>query len=67
MEALSSAFWEGGPLSPFAPHGHALATLAKALVNQDPRLLERAERFQDLEAGEARFALSAAILGRPLP
>ena len=67
MEALSSAFCEGGPLSPFAPHGHALATLAKALVNQDPRLLELAERFQDLEAGEARFALSAAILGRPLP
>jgi len=41
--------------------------VAKALVNQDPRLLELAERFQDLEAGEARFALSAAILGRPLP
>jgi hypothetical protein len=37
------------------------------LVAEDPELPALAERYLTLEAGEARFALPAALLGRPLP
>ena len=50
MEALSSAFCEEGPSRPLLPTAMP-SPRWRALVNQDPRLLELAEQFQDLEAG----------------
>ena len=67
LAALAPALAEGGPLAAFAPHGEALAAMATALVAGDPELPALAERYVTLEAGEARFALPAALLGRPLP
>lgn len=67
LKDLAPALAEGGPLAVFAPHGEALSALASALVAGDPELLALAERYVTLEAGEARFALPAALLGRPLP
>ena len=67
LKDLAPALAEGGPLEVFGPHGEALAALASALVAGDPKLLALAERYVTLEAGEARFALPAALLGRPLP
>jgi hexosaminidase len=67
LKVLAPALAEGGPLAAFAPHGEALSALATALVAGDPELPALAERYLTLEAGEARFALPAALLGRPLP
>ncbi|MGA1217270.1 MAG: family 20 glycosylhydrolase [Pseudomonadales bacterium] len=67
LKELAPALAEGGSLAVFAPHGEALAALASALVAGDPELPALAERYVTLEAGEARFALPAALLGRPLP
>lgn len=67
LKVLAPALAEGGPLAAFAPHGEALSALATALVAGDPELPALAERYLKLEAGEARFALPAALLGRPLP
>jgi hypothetical protein len=67
LRELAPALAEGGPLAAFAPHGEALAVLAASLVEGAPALPALAERYLTLEAGEARFALPAALLGRPLP
>lgn len=67
LKELAPALAVGGPLEVFGPHGEALSALASALVAGDPELLALAERYVTLEAGEARFALPAALLGRPLP
>ena len=67
LKVLGPALGEGGPLAVFAPHGEALSVLAMALGAEDPELPALAERYFTLEAGEARFALPAALLGRPLP
>lgn len=67
LKELAPALAVGGPLEVLGPHGEALSALASALVAGDPELLALAERYVTLEAGEARFALPAALLGRPLP
>jgi hypothetical protein len=67
LKVLGPALAEGGPLVAFAPLGEALSVLATALVAGDPELPALAERYLTLEAGEARFALPAALLGRPMP